>query len=498
MAGEGKVNRRAFLGAVGGALTVLPRHVLGGAGRVPPSERIAVGYVGAGTQGIRQLMDALKRPELRIAAVCDPNRRSDDYVEWYKDELRDKIRAFLGDPSWADDAAGCRCGREIGRELVERHYARQGEKVRCPAYGDFRAMLDAEADLDAVYIMTPDHLHATVAVHAMRRGKHVITHKPIGNVFHEMAVAVETARATGKVAQLFCAAAKPTTPLLSEWIRAGAIGAVREVHNWSTRPFWPQGMTALPRQRPPVPAGLDWDLWLGPVPHRPYHPAYTHAVFRGWYDFGTGALGDMGHYSFFQIFRILELGSPASVEAGRSQYWEIVGGTWAKQENRVSYPRASTIRWEFPARKGMPPLSLEWYDGGLRPPTPRELEEDGRALPAEGLLFVGERGKILAGFSGDDPHLIPAQRMRAFRKPPATLPRPIPELDQWIRACRGGPPPEAAFARAYPFSEAILLGTIALRVPGKLRWDGAARRFTNAPEADALLRRAAYRPGWAL
>jgi hypothetical protein len=223
---------------------------------------------------------------------------------------------------------------------------------------------------------------------------------------------------------MFCSAGLESTADLCEWIWGGAIGPVREVHNWSTRPFWPQGMTARPTEAVPVPDGLDWDSVARPVPHRPYHPAYTNAVFRGWYDFGTGALGDMGHYSFFQIFKILKLGSPLSVEASRSQYWRIDDLLWKKQVNTVSFPQASVVRWEFPEREGMPPVALHWYDGGLRPPKPRELEADGEPMPEEGLLFVGDEGKILADFSGRNPRLLPKARMARFQAPPKTLPRP--------------------------------------------------------------------------
>jgi predicted dehydrogenase len=379
--------------------------------------------------------------------------------------------------------------------VVDRHY-RAGPGTGCPAYADFREMLAKEKDLDAVYVMTPDHLHAPVALAAMKAGKHVIVHKPLGNVFREARLVVETARHTGAATHMFCAAGETSTPLIAEWIEAGAIGPVREVHNWSSRPFWPQGMTSLPTETVPVPDGLDWDLWLGPVPDRPYHPAYTNAVFRGWYEFGTGALGDMGHYSFYQIFRILKLGSPLTVEASRSQYWRIDDLLWKKQVNAVSYPQASLIRWEFPARAGMPPVALHWYDGGLRPPRIRELEEDGEPMPEEGLLFVGREGKILAGFHGEGPRLVPRARMQAFAPPPQTLPRPAGELEQWIRACRGTAPSDASFESVAAVSETILLGTIAVRVDKKLRWDAANQRFVGSPEADALLTRSAYREGW--
>lgn len=494
------LSRRRFLGAtaVTAAVSVVPQGVLGGAAPTTSSRRINVGYVGCGSQGLRQLMPALQRSELQIIAVCDPNRRSDDYPEWGRGELNDKVRAFLGDDGWAAGARGGLCGREVGLEIVNRYYAQHrpsGEAKGCRAYADFREMLEREADLDAVYVMTPEHLHATIAVQAMRRNKHVVMHKPLSNVLAEARLVRDTAKETGVATHMFCAADKPTTPQIQEWLMAGAIGPVREVHNWSSRPFWPQGMTALPAETPPVPDGLDWDLWLGPVPARPYHPAYTHAVFRGWYDFGTGALGDMGHYSFFQLFKILKLGAPTSVEATRSQFWAIADFQWSKQVNRVSYPRASMIHWEFPARGDLPAVDLHWYDGGLRPPTPSELVSDGEDLADEGLLLVGDRGKILAGFSGDSPRLIPAVRMREFQTPPETLPRPSGELDQWIRACQGGGASEASFAQVYPFAETILLGTVALRVPNRLRWDSEKMEFTGNAEANALLRRI-YRAGW--
>jgi len=203
----------------------------------------------------------------------------------------------------------------------------------------------------------------------------------------------------------------------------------------------------------------------------------------------------MGHYSFHQIFEILKLGSPRTVEASRSQFWKIEDYGWRKQVNNVSYPRASVIHWEFPARGDMPPVTLHWYDGGLRPPLPKELDDDGEEMPAEGLLFVGDNGKILGGFNGDKPRLIPKARMRDFKEPPQTFPRPIEELDQFIRACRGGPPSDASFENAYPFAETILLGTIALRVNKKLRWDAAKFEFTNSKEANDLKLRK-NREGW--
>jgi predicted dehydrogenase len=495
-----KLSRRRFLAessVAAAVVSVVPSHVLGGARHVAPNDRINIAHIGCGTQGLRQLMPALESKEIRVCAVCDPNRKSDDYPEWGPHELNDKIRKFLNDPNWAKDARGGLCGREVGLEVVNRFYARQaGEKSGpCRAYTDFRELLAQEKDLDAVYIMTPEHLHGVIAVRAMRQGKHVITHKPISNVLQEVRAVRDTARETGVASHLFCAAQQETTPTIKEWIQSGAIGPVREVHNWSSRPFWPQGMLEAPRGDVPVPDGFLWDLWLGPAAKRPYHPAYTHAVFRGWYDFGTGALGDMGHYSFHQIFEILDLGSCRSVEARRSQFWKIENYTWHKQINRVSYPEASLITWEFPEAGSRPEVTLHWYDGGLRPPVIKELERDGEEMPEEGMLFVGDSGKILAEFTAEKPRLIPKARMQSFTPPPKTLPRPIGELEQFVRACKGGLASDASFEKAYPFAETILLGTIAQRVEKKLGWDAAKFEFTNSPEANALKTRQ-NRPGW--
>ena len=273
--------------------------------------------------------------------------------------------------------------------------------------------------------MTPDHLHATIALAAMKAGKHVIVHKPLGNVLHEARLVIQTARETGAATHMFCSAGHGVDGAdhrvdRGRRDRPGARGAQLVV-----AALLAAGHDEPPdRERCPSRTASTGTSGSGPCPHRPYHPAYTNAVFRGWYDFGTGALGDMGHYSFFQVFKILKLGSPLTVEASRSQSWKIDDLLWKKQVNTVSYPHASLVRWEFPERAGMPPVALHWYDGGLRPPKPRELEEDGESMPEEGLLFVGDGGKILADFMGRNPRLIPKARMQAFQPPPQTLPRP--------------------------------------------------------------------------
>jgi predicted dehydrogenase len=496
------MKRRQFINTAStlAAITIVPRHVLGGPKMIPPSDKINIGYIGTGTQGIRNLMQALPKPEIQIISVCDVNRDSYDYIEWSKNELRNKIRKFLEQPQWGAGISGCRAGREVGREIVETFYGKNKPSNKysgCTTYVDFRELLEKEKDLDAVYIMTPEHLHATIAIAAMKKGKHVIMHKPLANVLSEVGKVTEVARSTKVATHMFCSADTETTPLLCEWIWDGAIGEVREIHNWSTRPFWPQGMPNYPSKTVSIPPGFDWDLWLGPVPYRPYHPSYTHAVFRGWYDFGTGTLGDMGHYSFYQLFKILKLVPPVSVEASRSQYWTIQDGYWTSLENVVSYPKVSTVHFEFPSRSNMPECTLHWYDGNIKPPKPAELDLDNRDMPDEGLLFVGDRGKILADFSGGSPRIIPEKRMKEYTRPPKTLPRPIDELDQWIGACKGGNPSDANFEAVSPISETISLGTIAQRIAKKIMWDTQSKKISSPSEANEFMYRK-YRKGWEL
>ncbi len=496
------MNRRKFMGtsAAIAAATIVPRRVLGGPQFVAPSDKINVAYVGTGTQGIRTLFGFLDRDEIQVVSVCDCNKDSQNYPEWYKNELRAKIRKFLEKPNWGEGNKGCRAGREVGREIVETHYAKKFGRSKWEGLGvyeDFRDMLAEQKDIDGVAVMTPEHMHGTIAYHAMKNGKHVIMHKPLSNRISEMRLVVKTAEETGLATHMFCSAGSQTTATIKEWIQAGAIGQVREVHNWTSRPFWPQGMTEFPKDRPPIPRGFNWDLWLGPEQYRHYNPAYTNAVFRGWYDFGTGPMGDMGHYSGYQIWNILELDTPTHVEASRSEYWDVSAGYWVKQVNKISFPRAGMVHWEFPARGDMAPVTLNWYDGGLRPPKPKELVDDGRDMPEEGLLFVGDSGKILADFSGGSPRIIPEKSMQAFDRPPKTLPRPDDELTQWIRACRGEKPADARFQVIRPITETILLGTIALRVPQRLEWDAKNMTFTNSDEANTMIHRR-YRKGWQL
>jgi predicted dehydrogenase len=273
---------------------------------------------------------------------------------------------------------------------------------------------------------------------------------------------------------------------VAECIADGAIGAVTEVHDWTDRPIWPQGM-GRPLETPPVPDVLDWDLWLGPAPVRPYHPAYVSVRWRGWIDFGTGALGDIGCHDCHPIFKALHLGHPLSVEASWSQ---PVGSDLKKIGVDESFPVASVVRYEFPARDGMPPVVLHWYDGGIKPSRPEELES-GREWRSEGTLYVGDRGKMLDG------RIIPETRMQEYTPPPKTLPRSPGHFEEWIRAIQGGEPAGANFDFASMVTEVVLLGNIAIRTGKKLLWDGPNMKITNDEAANAYLQRT-YREGWTL
>jgi len=503
-----KFDRRRFIGTAvaSGIVTIVPRHVLGGAAHVAPSDKITLAHIGMGTQGFSELGDLLAQGEIQIVAVCDPNADSNDYVEWGRNSIRNRIRTYLGKPTWREGDAGCPGGREVGRAVVDTFYANQrgAEKFKaCSAYADFRDLLEKEKDLDAVKIMTPDHLHATVAIAAMKKGKHVMVHKPLANRLYEGRLVVETARKTKVATHLLAYGAGTGNAQIAERVKEGVIGPLREVHNWSNRPVWPQ-YTEIPTERPAVPKGLDWDLWLGPALPRPYHPHYTHAVFRGWYDFGGGSMADMGIYSLWPVFTALGLETPLSAEASATHTCTIVDQVSHPVTNDFSYPTACTMRFKFAAQQGGPALDLFWYDGGMKPRLPEQLEAHNVEMASEGILFVGERGVILAGFNGQNPQLFVGGKSEALGKeapPPPSAGRggksPGGRQSSWIQAVKGGEQSPGSFLNAGPITDAVNLGTVALRAGRKVLFDSATMKITNAPDANKYLHRP-YRPGWEL
>jgi len=495
-----KMNRRTFLGSAvaSSAFSIVPRHVLGGAGFVAPSEKITLAHIGMGTQGFNELGSLLAEPQIQIVAVCDPNTSSNDYVEWGKHGIRNKIRTYLDKPTWREDDTGCPGGREVGREVVDTYYANHaGTKASqaCATYVDFRDLLANEKDLDAVKVMTPDHLHATVSIAAMRKGRHVLMHKPIANRLAEGRKVLETQRQTQTATHLLAYGSGGGNGHIVKQIKAGVIGPLREVHNWSNRPVWPQ-YTETPGDRPPVPKGFDWDLWLGPATYRPYHPHYTHTVFRGWYDFGGGSMADMGIYSLWPVFDGLNLAAPVAAEAWGTHACTIKDHVSRPIHNDFSYPAACTIHLEFAPRQGMPAMDLFWYDGGMKPRLPREVAAHSVEMGKEGILFVGDQGAILASFHGENPRLFTRGKNRPLRVDQDDS-RNVNRLGLWIKACKGGKASPGSFLNAGAITDAVNLGTVALRSGRKVQFDSDKMKVTNVPEANKYLVRE-YRQGWAL
>jgi predicted dehydrogenase len=509
------LSRRELMlaGGAAAAFTIVPRAVLGGAGFVAPSERITLACVGFGTQAIREIGGILASPDVQVVAVCDVEKDGIHYLEWGKNGIRDTIRRVIGEPNWREGNSHVPGGREVGKEVVERYYAKQRGKEHfkgCATYVDFRELLESEKDITAVKVMTPDHTHAPIAIAALKKGMNVIVHKPLANRLLEARAVIETARSKKLATHFMPAGVGASGGKASvEMINNGAIGTLREIHNWSMRPMWPQYAT-LPADTPPIPPGFDWKLWLGPSLDRPYHPNYAHTNFRGWYEFGGGSIADMGHYSLWPLFQLLDLDSPVSVESTPSHVCTISDELCQRIKNDYSFPAACTIRMRFAPKAERAALDIFWYDGGIKPPVPEELMAENQEFDEEGMLFVGDKGKILGGFHGEDPHLLPEARMRDYRKA-HNLPEPAPRQRgrggrrggdpagrnaTWIAAFKGGPMSFGDFTLAGPISDAMNLASISLRLGGRrLLWDSAGAKITNVSEANRFLTRE-YRPGW--
>lgn len=493
------MKRRSFITTTAAAagITIIPRHVLGGIGYIAPSDRLNLACIGTGTQGTRVLLELLKLPNVQIVSVADPVKEDTRYQNWGEFELRNNIRRSIEEPTWDEGVKGCRAGREPARQIVDTWYGKQKDMTfkACTAYEDFRELLEKETGIDAVVVGTPDHQHAQAAIKAMAKGKHVFCQKPMTNSVYEARLMAETAKKAGLASQVATAnASSADTDLLCEMIWSGAIGPVREVYNWSNRPVWQTGFTQLPEEQK-IPRGFNWDLWLGRAEYRPFSYDYTHTVFRSWYDFGTGALGDMGCYSFAVIYRALKLGDVASVEASGNTFVGVVNGN-PSQVQYVSHPHAMNAHMTFAARAGMPAVDIYWIDGGMKPPRPEEFAEDGTDFTPDGLLFVGDYGKILCDFQGRRPRLIPAKTMKNYIKPPEVIERSRGHYEDWIAACQGGKPARCAFDVTAPITEALCLAIIAMRTRKKLVWDPVNMK-TNNDEANKLIK-PFYRPGWEL
>jgi predicted dehydrogenase len=443
-------SRRTFLSnaakasaAAAAAPLVVPRRVVGGAGYQAPSDTLNIAGIGVGGMGQNNLA-ALAETE-NIIALCD--------VDW---------------------------------EYAAETFAEYPEASR---YWDYRRMLDEEAGrLDGVVIATPDHTHALATMAAMKRGLNVYTQKPLTWSVWEARQLKEAAARTGVVTQMGNQGhSTDDARLVNEHLRAGTVGEVREVHVWTNRPIWPQGM-GMPSDLTRKPQKLNWDLYLGPAPEVAYDPAFHPFSWRGWVDYGTGALGDMGAHLIDHPYWALQLGPPRAVE------------TRATAFNGASYPNAAMTYYDFPERDGRPPVRLTWYSGGLQPPRPEELPDDEALNAMGGVLYVGSEGKLLHDTYGANPRFLPLELDRDRPDVPRQFERVENEAHEmnWARAIKGQAQAVSPFSYAAPLTEAMLLGVVSLKADTrKIVWDADDLRVTNRPEANEYLRRDP-RDGWSL
>jgi predicted dehydrogenase len=503
--------RRRFLTNVattGAAFAIVPRHVLG-LGFVPPSDMLNIAGIGVGGMGRGNLINLVSQ---NIVALCDVDwgyaQKGFDRLDGDIEKQRARMDRPAPPPRPGEPPA--EFDRSKAKTQIERMIKLKTDLPRAKRYRDYREMLEHQKDIDAVVVATPDHMHAPIALAAMDLGKHVYVQKPLTWSIAEARRLARRAKETKVATQMGNQGHSLNDARTAvEYVWAGAIGEVREVHVWTDRPlgYWPQGTPRPERLKEPsgpppwndkgvdvrlaaglagdfpVPDTLAWDLFLGVAPYVQYHPIYHPFNWRGWTDWGVGAIGDMGAHLLDQSVWALKLGLPTSVE------------TVATPFNGASYPHATMTFYEFAARGQMPPVKLTWYDGGLMPEKPEELDQE---LNKEGgALLIGSKGKLLHETYGGKPRLLPRSLHESFGKAPQVLPRIAGEEHEmnWVDAAKGKVAASCPFEYAAHLTEIMLLGIVALRTGKKIRYDGANMRITNALQANDYLQRE-YRQGW--
>ncbi len=515
------VTRRKFMSDValtGAGLTIVPRHVLG-RGLTAPSDRLNVAAVGVGGQGRTDLVNLATE---NIVALCDVDWDYGNRGFAGLDTDIANTQARLNRPADQPvlDAQGrpepplTSLDRERMASQIDRMKRLKDEHLpRAARFDDYRQMLDKQKDIEAVVVATPDHMHASIALAAMDLGKHVYVQKPLTWSIAEARQLARKAKSTGVTTQMGNQGHSwDDARTAVEYVWAGAIGDVREIHVWTNRPlgYWPQGIprpevrtapangfrwngpgiearlaTAMAGNYP-KPESLAWDLFLGPAPHVDYHPLYHPFNWRGWVDWGVGAIGDMGAHLIDHSVWALDLGFPTTIE------------TVATPFNRVCFPHATTTFYEFPARGNKPAVKLTWYDGGLLPPKPVELGET-ELNKTGGALLVGTKGKLMHETYGKNPRLLPDSLHKSFGKPTQKLSR-IPNENHemnWADAVKGKTAVSCPFEYAAKLTEIMLLGVVALRAGKKIEYDAVNMRVKNVPAANQYLQREP-RSGWTL
>lgn len=495
---DSSVSRRTFLGTAGTAALgamVVPRSVLGGPRHTAPSDQLAIAIVGAGGMGASNGLELVSQ---RIVAFCDV-----DFAQVER-ALDERLTVGSGEN---------RRPREEGLALKAQY-----DDAR--RYTDFREMLARERDLDGVVIATPDHTHAVIARAAMEAGKHVYVQKPLTWSIHEARVLTRLAEETGVVTQMGNQGhSSDDARRVNEIVRSGVLGPIRDVKIWTDRPYWPQG---IPRPAPrdldgddergwwpadfqarlaegvwseaAMPETLDWDLWLGPVAEDiPWHPMYTPFHWRGQVEFGGGALGDMGAHLVDHPWWALELGYPTTVEATSTRW-----GGGGSDTPPAMFPLATKVHYDFPRRGVLPPVTLEWLDGGMMPRRDPRIPPEVILDRGGGVMYVGERGVLLHETYGSNPRIYPETVAREAAEVPMSYNRTGRSHEMnWVDACKGLDQAVSPFSYAGPLTEVMHLGTVALRTgPGiPIEFDPVAMRITNHEDANRYLTRE-YRPGW--
>ncbi len=509
------LTRRKFLGNVAAgsaAAALVPRHVLG-RGFTPPSDMLNIAGVGIGGMGRQNLINLASQ---NIVALCDVDwgyadkgfERLDTDIQRLRDRLANPPAPVAGQPQAPFDAAKAKARLDNMIRLKNEHVP------KAKRYKDYREMLERQKDIDGVLVATADHMHAPIALAAMDLHKHVYVQKPLTWSVEEARKMARAAKETKVATQMGNQGhSLDDARTAVEYIWAGAIGEVREIHIWTNRPlgFWPQGiprpetlkepadnlrwngqgvserLAAAMAGNYPVPDTLAWNLFLGAAaPNIDYHPIYHPFNWRGWVDWGVGAIGDMGAHLIDHSMWALNLGMPSSIETISTPF------------NNMSYPQATMTFYEFPARGPLPPVKLTWYDGGLKPNKPEELGDE--ELSGEGgALLIGSKGKLLHETYGAHPRLLPKSLHDSFGKPPQKLPRIAGEAHEmnWVDACKGKTEPSCPFEYAARLTEVMLLGIVALKAGKKIYYDGPNMRVTNLPQANDYLRRE-YRQGWSV
>lgn len=454
-----KISRRSVLAAGVTFPFIVPRHVLGGQGYQTPSDTLRIAAVGVGGMGQKFLEGCAHE---KIVALCDLDHTYKGTIETFK------------------------------------------RYPNARRYRDYRRMFDKEADnFDALIIGTPDHTHTVILMDALKLGKkHIYCAKPITHSIGEARRVKTAVKEAGIVTKSSVQDSRTDKACCTtEILRSGILGPIREVHIWCDHPAYPCALTRPTDEQTP-PSGMDWDLWIGPAPYRPFHSAYHPSLWRPWWDFGSGTVGDMACHTLHMYFKELKLEAPNLIYGSGSKRYK---GYFLIQSTPECQSHANTVTWIYPARDDLPPLAVHWYDGGIKPHRPPELDSS-TYLRSSGVLFVGEEGKLISGYYGGNPWssagkglpgglLLPEHKFKDFEQPPKTLTRCEDHYREWTEACKQGTTTVCPIEFGCEMTEMALLGTIVLKSRRVLEWDAAAMKFTNINQANQYVD-PPYRKGW--